>query len=475
MKSRAELYEYHASECVRDAAQTNDPKRRELLLKCAREWRLDIERNLDANMRRAVVAPYFMLHASASRSVSCLMRLVTLVVACTFMAAAWAEDAPNQLSGTFGESKDPATVVGSTGAMTHAVTFKLPSNRGNVQPSVELRYEFGGHTGEGGLGWTLNLPSIERAPLWGWPRYKDDASPQNEDRFTYGGRPLTFICVVGGAPACPVNEHTGVMPAWAKGLRHYRLQVDGSFERFFWNPSASRWIVQQRGGNILEFGLALTRPDLQLSSAYETDAPSGRTFRWYLAVQRDLHADRNMVFYRWADGGSTGARKVLKDVLYAPPAGRAGTATMGEFAYHVELRWEAPSYRQKDVTFVDKRPHYLRLRRVAVAANPGIVGADRELVRAYNLAYYPERGEAVVDGEAPLWGRSSLKSVQMEGRCTSPVKEIFGNLPDPTNCPALPAVSFEYAPARLAAGAARYVALGSRAAPKCCPIPPALR
>jgi hypothetical protein len=49
MKSRAELYEYHASECVRDAGQTNDSKRRELLLKCAREWRLDIERNLDAN------------------------------------------------------------------------------------------------------------------------------------------------------------------------------------------------------------------------------------------------------------------------------------------------------------------------------------------------------------------------------------------------------------------------------------------
>ena len=30
MKSRAELYEYHASECVRDAAQTDDPKRREM-------------------------------------------------------------------------------------------------------------------------------------------------------------------------------------------------------------------------------------------------------------------------------------------------------------------------------------------------------------------------------------------------------------------------------------------------------------
>jgi hypothetical protein len=52
MKSRAELYQYHASECVRDAAQTVDPKRREMLLKLAREWMLDIEKNLNANMRR---------------------------------------------------------------------------------------------------------------------------------------------------------------------------------------------------------------------------------------------------------------------------------------------------------------------------------------------------------------------------------------------------------------------------------------
>jgi hypothetical protein len=52
MKSRAEPYEHHASECVRDAAQTDDPKRREMLFRWAREWRLDIEKNLDANMRR---------------------------------------------------------------------------------------------------------------------------------------------------------------------------------------------------------------------------------------------------------------------------------------------------------------------------------------------------------------------------------------------------------------------------------------
>jgi hypothetical protein len=54
MKSRAELYEYHAGECARDAAQTDDPKRREMLLRLAREWRLDIAANLDANMRPVI-------------------------------------------------------------------------------------------------------------------------------------------------------------------------------------------------------------------------------------------------------------------------------------------------------------------------------------------------------------------------------------------------------------------------------------
>jgi hypothetical protein len=33
-----ELYEYHAHDCVHSARLTDDPKRRELLLKLAREW-----------------------------------------------------------------------------------------------------------------------------------------------------------------------------------------------------------------------------------------------------------------------------------------------------------------------------------------------------------------------------------------------------------------------------------------------------
>jgi hypothetical protein len=37
-------YEYHAEDCLRSAAETDDPKRWDMLLKLASEWREDAER-----------------------------------------------------------------------------------------------------------------------------------------------------------------------------------------------------------------------------------------------------------------------------------------------------------------------------------------------------------------------------------------------------------------------------------------------
>jgi RHS repeat-associated protein len=395
-------------------------------------------------------------------STSLCFRLVAahlFLFSLTFIAnVAAGTEAPNGLSGSFGESGGSISVVPSTGAMTYTIPFELPANRGGAQPNLMLAYASGGRSGEAGMGWSLSLPTIERATLSGWPKYLDTGAPSDEDRFNYDGRALTFICIVGGTPACPEDENVGEMPVWANGYRHYRLQVEGSFERFFWDPPSSRWIVQRRGGEILEFGLALTRPDLQLASAYETDAPSGKTFRWYLAVQRDLHNSENIIFYRWAMEGP-GQRKYLRDIYYTPPAGAAAVAPLSAFAYHIELQWENPSYQQKDFTFADKRPRYKRLRRIAVAAKNWSLTPARELVRAYNLQYFPDRGEALIAGEAPLWGRSSLRSVQMEGRCATPVVETDEYLPDPTGCPTLPAVTFGYQPAKLATGTAIYTAV----------------
>ena len=43
MPTLADIYEEHAEECTRSAARTDDPKRRDMLLKLASAWREDAE------------------------------------------------------------------------------------------------------------------------------------------------------------------------------------------------------------------------------------------------------------------------------------------------------------------------------------------------------------------------------------------------------------------------------------------------
>ena len=63
-----------------------------------------------------------------------------------------AADAPNGLSGTFGESDGSAQVAPGTGAMTYSMPFRLPEARGMAQPSLALGYVSGTGTGDAGLG-----------------------------------------------------------------------------------------------------------------------------------------------------------------------------------------------------------------------------------------------------------------------------------------------------------------------------------
>ncbi len=275
-----------------------------------------------------------------------------------------ADDPPNGLSGTFGENAGRPQVAVGTGAMTYEVPFQLPPARGAAQPGLSLHYTSGGGVGEAGVGWSLDLPAIERAPLAGAPKYRDPASdtPADEDRYTYGGRPLTFLCIVGTTPCSSAAEAdvAGPGPAWANGYRHYRLQVEGSFERFFQKPDRKTWIVQRRGGEILEFGAPLTKPNVSPPS-YDVSAGTTSVFRWNLVRQRDLHGEFNTIIYSWA--GTAPERQYLRDIYYS--AGGFGN-TLDNFAYHVELSWELPTFRQIDYTPVDRRRWFRRLRRVAV-------------------------------------------------------------------------------------------------------------
>src|SRR4029453_4990868 len=136
------------------------------------------------------------------------------------------------------------------------------------------------------------------------------------------------------------------------------------------------------------------------------------------------------------------------DIFYTPPAANPPHATLSEHAYHVALDWEqsgvshpAPFGR------TDKQRPSQRLRRVAIAAAPWGQPGPREIVRQYHFTYYHPR--FVSAGDAPLWYRSFLHQVEIEGRCGGVESN---NIIPATTCPRLPAQIFEYESAHIAIG-----------------------
>lgn len=339
------------------------------------------------------------------------------------------------VAGVFGGAGPQAQPDPITGVMEASVVFELPKARGAAQPRLALSYNSSTTEREAGYGWGLSVHGIERRPLSGWPRYIDDGNPKNEDRYVFDGEPLVFLCVV-GTHGC--EQASAPMPLWANGWRAYRLQVEGTFARFFLNPARTTWRVQRKGGELLELGAPLTHAAVSSLAATEM-GDNGKVFRWRLVRQVDI--DGNLVVYGWQ---ALGVRRLLylTDVFDTPPA--SGITTLSTFANHTQLSWERPGFAITNYAKIDKAGADMRLTRVAVASMPWSGVAPRAAVRVYRLGYYARRGVLSYDykNDAPLWHHSFLKTVQLEGDCA--IAEIGESVPPSTQCERMPPTTFEY-------------------------------
>jgi hypothetical protein len=55
---------------------------------------------------------------------------------------------------------------------------------------LALHYHSSTHDREAGYAWGLDLPSIERRPLSGAPRFLTSGLPAGEERYAFQGQPL---------------------------------------------------------------------------------------------------------------------------------------------------------------------------------------------------------------------------------------------------------------------------------------------
>jgi RHS repeat-associated protein len=363
---------------------------------------------------------------------------------------AWATDAvyaPSEAAvGVFGEPTLTQAEPDKTGTLVYPYPFALPAARGRPQPRLALDYNASTHDREAGYGWGLTLPVIERRPVSGFPHFDRGGAPVGDERYTFNGQTLVFICTVGsnelGAPGCGDEPQ----PTWASGghWRYYRLQVEGLFARFYLAPDRKYWRVQLKGGEMLEFGDLPNGSGPGLEHVADNE---NAIVRWRLVRHSDMvHTSSgraaNIVQYRWKPLGAR-ALLYLTDIYDTPPAN--GSLRDGDFAHHVQLDWQPHDFPLTAYANIDKAQPDLRLIRVAVASMPWSGNGPREVIRVYELEYFNARTANTFDPSVhgPLWHHSFLKSIRMAGHCPNFENE-HGQIPDRVHCVALPATTFEY-------------------------------
>lgn len=228
-----------------------------------------------------------------TNSVSRRLFTTLAVLAVSWGATAHAEKSgvrPNVISvpggpGTIkglGEQFEPTL---NTGSATYKVDLDVPPGTAGFAPSLALRYDSGQGDGTVGIGWSLDVGSVQRQTAYGVPRYGD------ADRLVWEGQEL--VPMGGGV---------------------YRLKIEGAFLRF--RRSADHWEADARDGTTYRFGV---------SEAARSGGTAG-VFRWALEQMIDVSGNRIGFTYD-QDGGQL----YLTRVDYNQRAGAANNSV--EIAY----------------------------------------------------------------------------------------------------------------------------------------------
>jgi len=230
---------------------------------------------------------------------------------------------PGSIEG-LGESFEPQL---NTGTAAYRVKLAVPPGVNHHQPDLALVYNSGYGNSPLGIGWRLNLPSIQRQTDKGLPNFND------QDVF--------------------IHSEAGELVPLADGS--FRLKIEGAFMKFKRNADA--WEAWDKNGTHHYFGT---------SSAARLQTPKGM-FEWRLEKSVDTHGNAILYFYDTDQG-----QLYLREIRYSLAA--AAVYQSAHFIYEV---------RPDAFTDYRSRSRVLTARRLAAVE----MRSRGALVRKYRLSY----------------------------------------------------------------------------------------
>lgn len=178
------------------------------------------------------------------------------------LSSSFAEETSAPLSASLTESFHTDLM---TAAAVVNVPISVPAGRRNVQPNLSLNYSSNNPNGILGVGWQMELGSIQRSAKLGVPQY------DNTD---------TVVAIINGANIELVSIGGG----------EYRARQEGAFLKFTFDGTS--WQVKDKSGITYLFG----------STANSRQTNSSHTFKWCLDKVVDLHGNYLSISYLLDEG-----------------------------------------------------------------------------------------------------------------------------------------------------------------------------
>ncbi len=159
----------------------------------------------------------------------------------------------DQIGGIGNFNSRPVQVDYFTGQASFSIPIIVPQGRAGMQPQIALSYSSGSGNGIAGVGWSLNMDSVQRSTKRGVPKYNDIT---DIFIFSSSGNAQELVNISG-------NE--------------YRSKIEGSFLKI--EHLDSKWVATDKTGKKYYFGVNENARQI---------TPKG-SFSWYLTEVVDIN------------------------------------------------------------------------------------------------------------------------------------------------------------------------------------------
>ena len=207
-------------------------------------------------------------------------------------------------SGAGGQSLDYQADLFS-GRFTYSVPIRVPPGRQGSEPKLALGYNSAAGNGWCGVGWMLNVGSIQRDNRAGVPLQWHQAimgSPSHPFTLEYNLPSYAYDDTKGFVSSFGSGGALVRVSAPGENPQIYRQQVDTTFLTYSYFTNDNHWEVIDKGGTTYYFGESVAGR-MENTNTNWTPHAGASTYRW--ALERVLDVNGNETFLKYLnDAGS---------------------------------------------------------------------------------------------------------------------------------------------------------------------------